>query len=85
VSDFYLEHLFEHKIQAQDIPLTITFSASPKKLAEIKHAYNPETFLVSFKVLTPLFMPIVGDRSVHLKEEGPISHLQIRSGCRDRK
>lgn len=55
VSDFYLEHLFEHKIQAQDIPLTVTFSASPKKLAEIKHAFNPETFLVSFKVVQSSF------------------------------
>jgi phosphopantothenate-cysteine ligase len=54
VSDYYipLDRLSEHKIQSSDENLQITLYPVPKELYKIKSEWNPNCFLISFKLET---------------------------------
>lgn len=57
VSDFYLpeDQIKEHKIQSGETAggsLDLKLVTVPKKLGEVKKSWNPNTFLVSFKLET---------------------------------
>ncbi|TDH67052.1 hypothetical protein CCR75_006933 [Bremia lactucae] len=54
VSDFYItqEKLALHKIPSQHSPLKLTLQQVPKMLGVLRHAWAPQSFVVSFKLET---------------------------------
>jgi len=59
VSDFWipLEKMEQHKIQSKDIGeegYTLLMDNTPRMLGDVKHKWNPNTILVSFKLETDM-------------------------------
>jgi len=52
VSDFYLKHMAEHKIQSADGPLQLKLDVVPKLVPTLRSVWCRRIFLVTFKLET---------------------------------
>jgi phosphopantothenate-cysteine ligase len=75
VSDYYIptEEISEHKIQSSEENLIIKLSPVKKEINKIKSDWNPNTFLVSFKLETDEDLLI--NKSIKAIEKGKSDYV----------